>query len=140
MSHSHRSLTLTIDAESEEDMAALLRQALYELNKHLPPPSDAPIEERNAYAAKRFSYQTSPDKKLVGHTSGSMGRYSFEFFKCSRLFYELEQQLISQGYVRDPLEDFDDWNHHLYVHSELPPKEIAGTPLSIIDRARRGRG
>jgi hypothetical protein len=46
MSHSHRSLTLTIDAESEEDMAALLRQALYELNKHLPPPSDAPIEER----------------------------------------------------------------------------------------------
>lgn len=134
MSISHRSLTLTIEAETAEDMVVLLRQALYEINKNLPPPPDAPIEERNAYSVGRLYSKTSRDKRLVGHTSGSMGSYSFEFFKCARLFYELEQQLLSQGYFEDPTEDWGNLDRHLYAHPELPPKEIVGPPWAIVDR------
>jgi hypothetical protein len=48
MKNTARALSLKIDAPSPEDLVMLLRQAIYEVEKLLPPPPDAPEHVRTA--------------------------------------------------------------------------------------------
>ncbi len=124
-----RALTLNIDANSPEDMIALFKQALYELQKSMGNLNGEAKTNSNIASA----YSTISGKRQVdGKMSGSLGSYSFNFLFCSREFLALEKSLLDQGYVfqRDSQNIFA--SDH-YSHPSLGPKAIKTAPLAIVD-------
>lgn len=124
-----RALTLNIDANSPEDMIALFKQALYELQKSMGNLNG----EANTNSNIASTYSTISGKRQVdGEMSGSLGSYSFNFLFCSREFLALEKSLLDQGYAlnRDSRSIFS--SDH-YTHPSLGSKVIEGNPLAIVD-------
>ena len=131
MTQKNRALVLTIDANSDQDRRALLRQALYEIDKLLPPADDAEVSVKNSYVMRGFS-AAGNERVTKGNTSGSIGHYQFEFFNSSRLFHSLENTLLSDGYLKSA-HTYLFVSDPIYVHPSLPPKSIAGNPSEICD-------
>lgn len=132
MSDKRRALTLTIDANSSEDMQMLLKQALYEINQLLPLPPDASSVQIRQANEKVGQIWASGERITKGHTQGSLGSYDFSFFHSSREFKALEDQLLEQGYKLQKLQ-YALSEMEQYVHPSLPPKIIAGNPPAIED-------
>lgn len=135
MEDKRRALTLTIDANSEQDMQMLLQQALYEIGRLLPLPPGASPEEVSRDAHRRMTTSwPSGERETKGHTQGSIGSYEFSFVRSSRGFKALEDQLLEQGYeLRESQQIFD---ADFYAHPSLPSKIIAGDPLAIQDKPK----
>ena len=128
MTDENRALSLTIEAGNPEDFNALLRQALYEIQKLLPLPSDATVEARNSRLVSAFLDESQIS---VGRTEGTLGRYAFEFVRGSREYAELERALLEQGYKRERNSGFLAEPEFFYEHEELGRKVIAGAPLAV---------
>lgn len=138
MKDKRRALTLTIDANSAEDMKMLLQQALYEIDQLLPLPPGASSEQvaRSAYKAI-LSPSQGGERVTKGHTQGSIGSYEFSFVHSSREFKACEDQLLEQGYELASTRDFFS-GEEFYVHPSLPAKIISGDPLIIKDKPLEG--
>lgn len=133
MTISARALSLTIDANSGQDMVMLLKQALYEIEQLLPPPHDASDQQKSAATMRDLTSSTKPVRVTSGHSNGSIGGYAFDFIHNSRAYHVLEQILLNQGYVKSEGEN-NNWETCIYyIHSTLPPKCIDGMPLCISD-------
>ncbi len=130
MKDQHRALTLTIDANSAEDMQMLLKQALYEINQLLPQPSDASSAQIRQAAARGALALLGYERVTKGHTTGSLGSYEFSFIHSSREFKALEDQLLAQGYeLKKSSKSFLGADY--YEHPSLPPMVITGDPFEI---------
>lgn len=134
MKDKRRALTLSIDANSAEDMQMLLKQALYEIEQLLPLPTDASSEEkaRSAYKAI-LSPSRGGGRVTTGHTQGSIGSYEFSYTHSSREYKTLEDQLLEQGYKLKNEAGFLS-GMEFYAHPTLPSKIITGDPLAIEDK------
>lgn len=134
MKDPRRALTLTIDANSAENMQMLLTQALYEINQLLPLPPEASPEQKNQASKRITQVWASGDRVTAGHSQGSIGSYDFSFVHSSREFKALEDQLLEQGYkLKKTRETF--LGEDYYVHPSLPPKVITGDPLAIEEKS-----
>lgn len=133
MKDNTRELTLKIEAGSHKDLAALLRMALFELEKTLPLLKEPTLEDRSAAAVQAFTAKNQIAERLVtaGSTLGTVGAYSFEYLHCSRQFYELEKSLKAQGYEVGEGQGF--FGVEYYIHPKLPAKIIKGNPPQILD-------
>jgi len=132
-----RALTLTIDANSAQDMKMLLKQALYEIDQLLPLPNDSSPEERARSAYMKILSPSMGGARVArGHTQGSIGSYEFSYIHSSREYKALEDQLLEQGYQLEN-EGGMFTNTEFYGHSTLPPKIITGNPLAIEDKPPR---
>lgn len=120
----------------------LLRQAMYEVEKLLPVPPDAPEHVRAAQFNKSLvaSFASASENEssvVTGHTQGSMGTYEFEFHLNSREYTSLERTLLDDGYTRTtPRTSFLSYEGFVYTHPSLPAKCIDGKPLAIRDSPR----
>jgi hypothetical protein len=135
MKQESKTLHLTLEAGSAEDFRMLLKQALYEIEKHLPAPPDSSFEVRQAAAARTIfdDSVSTRGQTATGNADGTLGHYSFELVSGPVAYAELEKKLLREGYVRGKHASHGYSRGVVYRHNLHGVKEISGDPLEVRD-------
>lgn len=102
-----RSLTITVEAISEEHMRKLLELALFELSK---------VYEN--------TWDMAEGESVPLAMAGDMGSYKLEYQLGSYGFIAAHKNLIEQGYSLDPSTHWITKDYNLYRHAEKPPLRL----------------
>lgn len=100
-----RALTLSVQANSAEQLRKLLELAIYELDR--------------ATGGSSKAWAAHEGEVVTGEVMGTMGSYRFDYMLGSPAFIELRNKLLEDGYQEVAtfgLEDYDLYQHPQTKH------------------------
>lgn len=109
-----RSLTITIEAISDEHLRKLLELAIFDLSK---------IQEN--------TWDMKEGASIPLTMTGDMGNYRLEYQLGSHEFIAAHRNLIEQGYSLVETTDWKTNGYSVYQHAENPPLRLYLTSAQI---------